>query len=134
MKIVTRYAKSIKQEVVEQINIYLKKYKLPQNFVEFMALNNTGTFLNKKQTINGKQFRVCEVISFDESKTLYYGNILDYFLENSDGKMIPFAVGDGSDYYCLNLENNEVYVQSNDEEEDEFIPLNITFDEFIDLF
>ena len=134
MKIVCSDAKPVSPEIVENLKSHISKFKLPQTFVNFMAFNNTGCPLKDCIIINGEEHYIAYFMSFDKDDVYYYYNLLDSFLNNSDGKMIPFAVNCSSDYYCLNLENNGVYFWPHESEEDEFIPLNITFDELVDLF
>ena len=49
------------------------------------------------------------MVSLSDDKYYFIQKPLDFFLENTNARMIPIAVDSGGNYYCVDNETGKVY-------------------------
>lgn len=111
------------------INDFEKKYKLtlPEDFKKCVANNNAGSptyYAIKAKT--GDEFDVKTLLSFNENDVENIYKIIDYFINQFCGKIIPFASDSAGNYYCF--DDNKVILLTQD---DDIIPICDSFSDFI---
>ena len=83
-----------------------------------MLKKNGGKYPIKDEiTLTGETYEIRVFLPLDErNKEYYIGKPLEFFLTNTNGKIIPIAIDSGDNYYCVNNETGKVYYWSAEED------------------
>ncbi len=117
------------------IEIIEEKYgiKISDEIISFWNYNAGGIPKKTIITANSEEYEIRTFLSFDETDKYYYIKpMLESFLEETNGLIIPFAVDSGSNYYCINNENGKIYYWSHSD--DEYYLMCKDIEEFISCF
>ena len=86
------------QEVEEKYKIQIR-----EDIKEFIKLNSGGYPLKDVIEAEDDEYEVRVFLSVNKENTEYYlEKPLKYFLEKTNGKIIPIAIDSGDNYYCVN--------------------------------
>lgn len=106
------------------------KIKIPNNVKKFFLKNNGGKPYIDVINTNGRDWDIRCFLSFNPNNRYYsIQKCLPFFLEESKGKMIPIAVDNGGNYYCIDSAG-KVYNWFH-EEENSYTLITKSFDEFV---
>lgn len=87
--------------------------KIRQDIQQFLTANSGGFPIKDIIIVDGEEYEVRVFLSLDSNdKNYYIEKPLDYFLENTKGKIVPIGIDSGDNYYCVNNENGKVYYWS----------------------
>ena len=131
MKISTKTSKEINKEVFENARC---KYTIaiPTVLIDFLSDNSDGKPKKKYIEVDGETYCVRRFLSLDPNSEYYIEKPLDYFLSKTKKRIIPIGVDEGSNYYCMNIENGKVYFWAS--EEDKYFAIANSIEEFYKLF
>ena len=119
---------TVLQEIEDQYKI-----KIREDIKEFIKLNSGGYPLKDVIEAEGEEYEVRVFLSVNKENTEYYlEKPLKYFLEKTNGKIIPIAIDSGDNYYCVNNEIGNVYFWSTGE--DLYYKISDSVKEFIEMF
>ena len=77
---------------------------------DFLKLNNGGYPKNDIIIVDGNEYEVRVFLSLDKNDENYcVEKPLEYFLNRTNGKIVPVAIDSGDNYYCVNNETGKVY-------------------------
>ena len=77
---------------------------------EFLRANSGGYPIKDIIVSDGEEYEVRVFLSLDPSDENYYiARPMDYFLNNTNGKIVPIGIDSGDNYYCVNNETGKVY-------------------------
>lgn len=112
-----------------------KKYKIKvlEEIKKLLELNGGG--YPKKEIIvsDGEEYEVRVFLSLDENdKNYYIKEPLNYFLDQTQGKIIPIGIDSGDNYYCVNNETGKVYYWSAGE--NQYFCIADNLESFLGLF
>lgn len=132
MSIVCRDISELKNK--ENIKSFGERYGISfsNEFIDFFSENNGGIPFKKEILVDDEEYEVRCFLSFHESD---YNNIFkptDFFQKQTKGKIFPIAKDSGDNYFCMNVDNNNIYYW--DKEENKYYLLKESFNEFIVLF
>lgn len=83
----------------------------------FLKKNGGKYPIKDEITVKGVTYEIRVFLSLDErNKEYYIGKPLEFFLTNTNGKIIPIAIDSGDNYYCVNNETGKVYYWSAEED------------------
>lgn len=105
--------------------------KFSDDFSEFFLMNNGGIPKKPICVVDGEEYEVRSFLAFGDDEYYSIKKPIDYFQKHTNGKIIPFAVDSGGNYFCLNVENKKVYFWSHDD--DLYYFLCDSFAKFIDF-
>ena len=107
--------------------------KIRQDIQQFLTANSGGFPIKDIIIVDGEEYEVRVFLSLDSNdKNYYIEKPLNYFLENTKGKIVPIGIDSGDNYYCVNNENGKVYYWSSSEDSYYYIAESI--DEFASFF
>lgn len=87
--------------------------KIRQDIQQFLTANSGGFPIKDIIIVDGEEYEVRVFLSLDSNNKNYYiEKPLNYFLENTKGKIVPIGIDSGDNYYCVNNENGKVYYWS----------------------
>ena len=87
--------------------------KIRQDIQQFLTANSGGFPIKDIIIVDGEEYEVRVFLSLDSNdKNYYIEKPLNYFLENTKGKIVPIGIDSGDNYYCVNNENGKVYYWS----------------------
>ena len=87
--------------------------KIRQDIQQFLTANSGGFPIKDIIIVDGEEYEVRVFLSLDSNdKNYYIEKPLNYFLENTKGKIVPIEIDSGDNYYCVNNENGKVYYWS----------------------
>lgn len=87
--------------------------KIRQDIQQFLTANSGGFPIKDIIIVDGEEYEVRVFLSLDSNdKNYYIEKPLNYFLENTKGKIVPIGIDSGDNYYCVNNENGRVYYWS----------------------
>ena len=87
--------------------------KIRQDIQQFLTANSGGFPIKDIIIVDGEEYEVRVFLSLDSNdKNYYIEKPLNYFLENTKGKIVPIGIDSGDNYYCVNNENAKVYYWS----------------------
>ena len=87
--------------------------KIRQDIQQFLTANSGGFPIKDIIIVDGEEYEVRVFLSLDSNdKNYYIEKPLNYFLENTKGKIVPIVIDSGDNYYCVNNENGKVYYWS----------------------
>ena len=87
--------------------------KIRQDIQQFLTANSGGFPIKDIIIVDGEEYEVRVFLSLDSNdKNYYIEKPLNYFLENTKGKIVPIGIDSGDNYYCVNNENVKVYYWS----------------------
>ena len=131
MKICRRF---IEIKTKNAFEILEKKYNMvfPEEVKNFFEENNAGVPQKMYISIDGDDYEVRSFLSFNEDDEYDIYKPLDFFQTKTKGKIVPFAIDSGDNYYCYNKENGCVYFYASSE--DKYYKLSNKFTDFINLF
>ena len=129
MEVICRDVREI--DDVSFIKRFEDKYDIEfsKDFISFMKLNNGGIPLKKQVELAGDLYEVRCFLSFFDDEYNSIGKPLESFQKKTKGKIIPFAIDSGDNYFCLNLDTEKIYYW--DREDDLFYLLSNSFTEFV---
>ena len=129
MKVIcTNIEKIIDESAINKIeNSY--NISLPDNFKNFFEKNNGGTPSKNVFKYDDNEYEIRCFLSFNDNQYNSIETPLKSFLEETNGKIIPFAKDSGDNYYCLNIKNNKIYFW--DSNDNLYYYIANTFDTFI---
>ena len=123
-----KYDESIIKNAEIKFNIVIKK-----EIVDFFKYNNGGYPTTNYIEVNDEKYEIKAFLSLDKTDDYYcLGESIEYFLSNTKGKIIPFAVDSSDNYFCVNNETGKVYYWSSNFNEYYFIVETLT--DFINCF
>lgn len=83
--------------------------KIRQDIQQFLTANSGGFPIKDIIIVDGEEYEVRVFLSLDSNdKNYYIEKPLNYFLENTKGKIVPIGIDSGDNYYCVNNENGKV--------------------------
>lgn len=88
---------------------------LPEDFKKCIVENNAGrprpnAILSK----DGNEFDVKVLLSYNKNDIENIYKVIDYFITNYKGKLLPFASDSAGNYYCFNNESVVLWTQENE--------------------
>ena len=87
--------------------------KIRQDIQQFLTANSGGFPIKDIIIVDGEEYEERVFLSLDSNdKNYYIEKPLNYFLENTKGKIVPIGIDSGDNYYCVNNENGKVYYWS----------------------
>ena len=87
--------------------------KIRQDIQQILTANSGGFPIKDIIIVDGEEYEVRVFLSLDSNdKNYYIEKPLNYFLENTKGKIVPIGIDSGDNYYCVNNENGKVYYWS----------------------
>ena len=87
--------------------------KIRQDIQQFLTANSGGFPIKDIIIVDGEEYEVRVFLSLDSNdKNYYIEKPLNYFLENTKGKIVPIGIDSGDNYYCVTNENGKVYYWS----------------------
>lgn len=129
MDILWRRVKPLKSN--DLIDSFEKKYGyiVPEELKEVIIANNGGRPSPKILTNKvGQDFEIKSLLSYNNDDVENIYRIIDFFVENYNRELLPFAMDSAGNYYCIN--NKRVILWTQD---DEIITVCDSFNEFIKL-
>lgn len=82
--------------------------KIRQDIQQFLTANSGGFPIKDIIIVDGEEYEVRVFLSLDSNdKNYYIEKPLNYFLENTKGKIVPIGIDSGDNYYCVNNENGK---------------------------
>lgn len=99
------------------VNVFEKKYNLslPDDFKKCVIENNGGRpEPNSIKTKNGYELDVKLLLSYNVDDTENIYAVIDYFMDNYAGKLIPFASDSAGNYYCFKGDMVFLWTQENE--------------------
>lgn len=91
--------------------------------------NNGGIPLKKEFFMNDTEYEVRYFLSFNEGDYNEIRTPMKAFLQETEGKIVPFAKDSGDNYYCLHVETGKIYYWEN--EENLYYNIADTFETFV---
>lgn len=101
---------SVFTEIEKQFEIRIR-----DDVKEFLT-SNPGYPKKGLIRIGEDQYDIRVFLSIDANSEYYIKKPLMYYLEQTKGVMIPFAIDNSSGYYCTNNNSGKVYYHSSDAE------------------
>ena len=99
----------------------------------FLRGNNGGYPENGYIEADGEEYEVRVFLSLDESDENYYiEKPLKYFMQKTNGRIVPIGIDSGDNYYCVDNETGKVYYWSM--ETDRYYLVSQDIEKFILLF
>lgn len=99
----------------------------------FLRVNNGGYPENGYIEADGEEYEVRVFLSLDESDENYYiEKPLQYFMQKTNGRIVPIGIDSGDNYYCVDNETGKVYYWSM--ETDCYYLISQDIEKFILLF
>ena len=99
----------------------------------FLRVNNGGYPENYYIEVDGEEYEVRVFLSLDESDENYYiEKPLKYFMQKTNGRIVPIGIDSGDNYYCVDNETGKVYYWSM--ETDRYYLVSQDIEKFILLF
>lgn len=90
-------------------------YKIPSDLKECIIINNGGRPIPDTIKLNnGEEFDVKSLLSFNKNDPENIYKVIDYFKNNYDGELMPFAADSGGNYYCIKNNNVILWTQDNE--------------------
>lgn len=92
-----------------------KKYDIiiRADIKEFLEKNSGGYPIKDIVVFDGEEYEVRVFLSLnDEDVNYYIEKPLNFFLNNTKGKLVPIGIDSGDNYYCVNNETGKVYYWS----------------------
>lgn len=87
--------------------------KIRDDIKEFLGVNSGGYPLKDIIKTSEDEYEVRVFLSLNRDNANYYiEKPLDYFLNNTKGKIIPIGLDSGDNYYCANNETGKIYYWS----------------------
>lgn len=83
--------------------------KIPNELAVFFRDNNGGIPQNNYFKIKDEEYEIRFFLSFNERDGYSIFKPGKYLLNETKGKLVPFAADSGDNYYCYNLENGKIY-------------------------
>ena len=114
-------------DVEEKYDITIRK-----DIKKFFSKNGGKYPVKDVIDVKGQEYEIRVFLSLDEKDRYYIGKPLEYFLSNTDGKIIPIAIDSGDNYYCVNNETGKVYYWSS--EQDKYYQIATNIVSFAKLF
>lgn len=111
------------------IDSFENKYNLslPSDFKKCIINNNAGRPRpNGIKAKNGDEFDVKMLLSFNEKDSENIYKVIDFFVNEFNGRLIPFASDSAGNYYCFDNDAVVLFTQDN-----EFIPVCDSFSSFV---
>ena len=105
---------------------------LPTALNDFLMDNNGGKPIKKHIETEDDSYVVRRFMSLDPDSEYYIEKPLDYFLSKTKKRIVPIGIDEGSNYYCVNIENGKVYYWT--AESDKYYMISKTIDDFSKLF
>lgn len=95
------------------VNELEQKYNIqfPKELLELSEMDGCYNF-----SVNNEQYEIRHFLTFKEDKYFSVKLSLQSFIEEYNGKFIPFAVDSGDSYYCYNTKNKSIYYGFQDED------------------
>lgn len=81
----------------------------PESYMVFIKENNGGIPYNRFIEVDGEAYEVRCFLSFNDDEYNSIRKPLDYFQNETKGKIVPIAVDSGDNYFCMNLETEKIY-------------------------
>jgi hypothetical protein len=87
--------------------------KIDDDIKAFVKENSGGYPVKDIIISDGEEYEVRVFLSADiEDKNYCIKKPMDFFLNNTKGKIIPIGIDSGDNYYCVNNETGKVYYWS----------------------
>ena len=107
--------------------------KIRQDIQQFLTANSGGFPIKDIIIVDGEEYEVRVFLSLDSNdKNYYIEKPLNYFLENTKGKIVPIGIDSGDNYYCVNNETGNIYFWSAGE--DLYYKISESVMEFTEMF
>lgn len=95
----------------DSIESFEKEYgiNLPEELKGYIIQYNGGSpNLDVLKTAKGKEVQIKLLLSYnkDDIETIY--KCINYFKDNYNNQLLPFASEDSGDYFCINIKTKEV--------------------------
>ena len=131
MKISKGNSESVNLKVFEEARC---KYAIdiPTAVIDFLTENNGGKPEKKYIESREDSYSIRRFLSLDPKSEYYIEKPMDYFLGKTKKKIIPIAVDDSSNYFCVNIETGKVYYWVS--ESDEYYMISKGLEGFCALF
>lgn len=101
---------------------------LPESLKLCIKENNAGRPRpNGFKTNSGNELEFRALISYNKEDNNSIYNVIDYFMDEYAGKMIPFAFDSAGNYFCIR--DNRVFFWT---QENEFYELASDFEKFVE--
>lgn len=120
--------KTLLQEIEGKYRI-----KIREEIKEFIKLNSGGYPLKDVIEVDGEKYEVRVFLSVNQkNKDYYMQKALNYFLEKTNGKIIPVGIDSGDNYYCIHNETGNVYFWNAGE--NLYYKISDSVEDFVELF
>lgn len=104
---------------------------IPDNFKEIIINSNSGRpSLDIVRTLDGREIEVKALLSFNKDDVENIYNVIDYFKEQFNGRILPIATEPSGDYFCIDITSNSIFYWQSEGEKLTFIANNL--EEFLD--
>lgn len=101
----------------DAVDIFEANYalSLPEDFKKCIVENNAGRPRPNAILIeNGNEFDVKLLLSYNKNDIENIYKVIDYFINNYNGDLIPFASDSAGNYYCFKNQKVVLFTQEND--------------------
>lgn len=105
---------------------------IPTPLIDFLCDNNGGKPIKKYIQVEDESYTVRTFLSLDPKSEYFIEKPMEYFLDNTKKRIIPFGIDESSNYFCFNLENGKIYYWC--AESDKYYLISKNIDEFCQLF
>ena len=95
----------------DSINKFQEIYGIvfPEELKELIKANNGGRpSLDIIKTVEGEELEVKALLSFNKEDVENIYNVINYFKEHFQGRIVPIATEPSGNYFCINLTNNSI--------------------------
>ena len=95
----------------DSINKFQEIYGIvfPEELKELIKVNNGGRpSLDIIKTVEGEELEVKALLSFNKEDVENIYNVINYFKEHFQVRIVPIATEPSGNYFCINLTNNSI--------------------------
>lgn len=89
---------------INAVDNFEKKYgiSVPNDLKKCIINNNGGRPTPKTlKTKDGEELEVKALLSYNKDDIENIHNVIEYFIDNYSGKLLPFALDSAGNYYCI---------------------------------